>query len=90
MEVYIISNSWSAPENDGHEIEAVFSVWDEAVDVFKKMAYEEKQRLTDIYGDIWAEDYTQDDDTYISFGFYNDGFGLDTIYRWELTTAEVQ
>ena len=38
MNVHIITHGWTTPEDDGHEIEAVFSVWDEAVDAFKKMA----------------------------------------------------
>ena len=90
MKVYVITKTWTTPDDDGHELVAAYSVWDEAVDMLREFAHENKRRLTKIYGDVWVSDYSQDDETYISFGFYGHACEPDTIYTWELIPMEVQ
>ena len=90
MKVYIITALWSTPTAEGHELVQCFRDEIEAKQVFREMALSNKRELENDFGYIWNDDYTMEDDCYISFGFYGESFEPDTIYTWELIEMEVE
>ena len=54
-----------------------------------KVLADDNRRIQEADGAEWDDDFCQDDDTYISYGFYGEGFYGDTTNVWELVEQEV-
>lgn len=88
MKTYTILHRWNQLNDDGCEL--VDAYLDKARALREMRSLAEKDRKSqEEYGAVWDDDFCQDDDTYISYGFYGGAFYSDTTNAWELVEQEV-
>lgn len=87
-EVYVLTNYWDTPDNEGHNVMGVFKDIDNAISVMRA----DVERTKGYYPvDYWEKDMTWEDDCEVHLGRSAKSFGeLATIHCWEITKAEVQ
>lgn len=88
MKTYTIYHHWDSPNYAGYEFPGAYLDRDRAIRVMKFLADADRWRREQC-GDEWDADLCQNDDTYISYGFYGEGFYGDTTNVWELVEQEV-
>ena len=88
MKTYTIYHHWDNPNYAGYEFPGAYLDRDRAIRVMKFLADADRWRREQC-GDEWDADLCQNDDTYISYGFYGEGFYCDTTNVWELVEQEV-
>ncbi len=88
MEVYVLSNYWDTPDNEGHEILGVYHDFEDATEAMRV----EAERVAEEYGlDFWQEDMTWRGENEIHLG-HDPRMFLDpaTIYCWRIDKMEVR
>ena len=84
--MYILTNWWSTPDNDGYEIVGLFYHLENAQDLMK----EEASKIRAEYPVTkWEDDFCWQDDMSIHMGFDpKEPFAQATIYSWDITKME--
>lgn len=90
MIVHIIVHYWSNYDRDGTETSGVFASKKAAIKEMKSLARTEKKNVKEVWGKKFHPDFTQNGDDFISYGWYNEGFGPDSVWNWKIETEEVQ
>lgn len=90
MEVHIIVHQWCNYDNDGTETRGVFLDKSVAIRKMRRLADEEMEGVQSDWGEEFDDDFDNDGDDYISYGWYNKGLGPDCKWEWRLETEEVQ
>lgn len=81
MLLYILTNNWTIPDDDGAEVLGVYSSFEKAREIMQAEA--EKIRA-EYEPDFWDDDLCCDETDYLSFGHFGRGCKLDTIYEWNI------
>lgn len=88
MKIYTIYHHGDSPNYAGYEFPGTYLDRARAIREMKLLA-DADRRWREQDGDEWDADFCQNDDTYISYGFYGRGIYGDTTYVWELVEQEV-
>ena len=88
MKTYTILHRWNQLDHDGCELVDTYLDKDRALREMRSLAEEDRKRQEED-GAVWDDDFCQDDDTYITYGFYCGGFYSDATNVWELVEQEV-
>lgn len=81
MLLYILTNNWTTPHDDGAEVLGVYSDFEKAREIMQAEA--EKIRA-EYEPDFWDDDFSCDEPDYLSLGHFGRGCELDTIYNWNI------
>lgn len=90
MKVHIIVHYWSDYDRDGTETCGAFTSKKQAVREMRAQAREEKKNVKEMWNKKFHSDFALSDDDYISFGWYNEDGGPDSVWNWKIETEEVQ
>lgn len=91
MEVHIVIYRWCANDDEGTDIIGVYTDKTRACSELHAHMRAVEQRVRQYYGDDrFHEDFAMDEQTYISFGFYGEGLGLDCVWIGQVETMPVE
>ena len=88
MKIYTIVHRWNDPNYEGCELAGTYLDQTLAIREMKVLA-DDDRHVKEEKGYEWDDDFFQNNDTYISYGFYGQGLCGDTTYEWELVEQEV-
>lgn len=90
MEVHVFLYHWCTAEEEGTDVLGVYSDFEKAcVDMHRYMR-EVESRVRADYDDMdFDVDFAMDEKTYVSFGFYGRGCGMDHSWYGRIETMPV-
>lgn len=90
MTVHVVTYRYTVAECDGFDVIGVYFDYNKAC---LEMAHHMKKvydRSVEYYGEPFDSDFETNEENYISFGFYGEGFGCDHVWSAVVDTMEVE
>ncbi len=82
MKLYILTNKWTTPSDDGAEVLGVYSDFEKASEIMKT---ESEKIRAEYEPDFWDDDLYIDEPDCLSIGHFGRGCELATIYLWNIS-----
>lgn len=89
MDVHVILYHWCTDEEEGTEIVGAYYDFDRACDEMHSYMKKRREALSGDY-DHFHQDFEQDNLTYLSFGFYGEGYRMDNSWSGRVETIHVE
>lgn len=90
MAVHAVLYRYTTYDKDGFDLIGIYSNIDKARLEMARHMVEAYQRNVEYYGDRFSEDFAQNHEDYISFGFYGSGYEPDHVWECRIETMEVE
>lgn len=90
MEVHIVLYHWCTDEEEGTDVVGCYADHDRACAEMRKHMEEVERRVIENYHPKFDADFKMDDKTYIAFGFYGTGCGMDHSWSGRVETVTVE
>lgn len=87
--VCVFSYHWCTAETEGTEVIGIYRDFQKASAAMRAYMTALRDTVKDEYEHFDA-DFDNDDNDYVSFGFYGEGFGTDHVWSGRIDIVEVQ
>ena len=89
MEVHIVLYHWCTDEEEGTDIVGAYADYERACAEMHRYMRERRESLEEDY-DHFDSDFAQDEKSYVSFGFYGSGYGMDHSWSGRVETVHIE
>lgn len=88
MKLYILTNNWTTPHDDGVEVLGVYSDFEKAREIMQAEAEKIRAEYDE---DFWDDDMSCEEPNEIRLGHCaRDYLELDTVYSWEISEQDIE